>query len=303
MSHFESLGPEQEVQLSSGTIRYREIGQGSPLVFVHGALINGDVWCDLVPLLAADHRCITPDWPLGAHQLPMKPAADLSPPAMARLIIEFIEVLELEDVTVVSNDTGTAFTQLVLAQRPKRIARAVLTTGDAFNHFLPWLFKPLTVLAYLPGALWLSAQLSRPRFIQRLGFKPLTKKRLDNRLLDSWMQPARRSRAIRRDAAKMLRSIRSRFTIEAAKQLPRFGGAVLLVWSPEDGLFPVSDAEKLSQVLGGAELKLIPDSLTYLSLDQPGALAQEIEAFLRVAAARNATGSGPTGADGAELVC
>ena len=36
-------------------------------MFVHGALVNGDLWRKVVPELAKDFRCITPDWPLGSH--------------------------------------------------------------------------------------------------------------------------------------------------------------------------------------------------------------------------------------------
>ena len=52
---------------SQGTIRYRERGEGEPIVFVHGLLVNGDLWRKVVPRLADRYRCIAPDWPLGSH--------------------------------------------------------------------------------------------------------------------------------------------------------------------------------------------------------------------------------------------
>src|SRR5436190_3452994 len=98
MSVSEQLGSLHEVRLGSGTIRYRERGTGEPIVFVHGLLVNGDLWRKVVPALAKDYRCITPDWPLGSHEPPMNADADLTPTGVAKLIDEFLGALELENV-------------------------------------------------------------------------------------------------------------------------------------------------------------------------------------------------------------
>jgi len=65
MAISESLGQKKEAQLPQGTIEYRERGTGAPIVFVHGALVNADLWRKVVPALAKDYRCIAPDLPLG----------------------------------------------------------------------------------------------------------------------------------------------------------------------------------------------------------------------------------------------
>ena len=41
----------QEVLLPQGPIRYREYGQGEPIVLVHGLLTDGRLWQDVAPLL------------------------------------------------------------------------------------------------------------------------------------------------------------------------------------------------------------------------------------------------------------
>src|SRR5687768_18540816 len=72
MAISESLGQKKEVQLPQGTIEYRERGTGEPIVFVHGALVNADLWRKVVPGLAKDYRCIAPDLPLGSHTRPLR---------------------------------------------------------------------------------------------------------------------------------------------------------------------------------------------------------------------------------------
>src|SRR3954471_14258344 len=99
MAISESLGRQHEVKLSQGTIRYRERGEGEPIVFVHGLLVNGDLWRQVVPLLADRYRCITPDWPLGAHTQPLASDADVTPTGFAQLVADFLAALDLEGVT------------------------------------------------------------------------------------------------------------------------------------------------------------------------------------------------------------
>src|SRR3954465_12889237 len=98
----------KEIQLPAGRPRYREAGEGPPIVFVHGYLVDRRLWDGVVDRLADRFRCLAPDWPLGGQQVAMNPDADLSPPSLARLIAEFVERLDLDDVTIVGNDSGGA---------------------------------------------------------------------------------------------------------------------------------------------------------------------------------------------------
>ena len=62
-------------------------GDGPPVLFVHGALVNHRLWDPVVDRLEGV-RAIRPDLPLGSHTSACKPGADLSPPALARLIAQ-----------------------------------------------------------------------------------------------------------------------------------------------------------------------------------------------------------------------
>jgi pimeloyl-ACP methyl ester carboxylesterase len=131
------LGDRRTVTTPAGTIEYRERGRGSPVVFVHGVGVNGDLWRAVVPGLADENRCIAPDLPWGAHSYPLREDVDLSLPGMARIVADFIEVLGLDDVTIVANDTGGAVAQSLVGRYPERIGRLVLTSCDAFEKFPP----------------------------------------------------------------------------------------------------------------------------------------------------------------------
>src|SRR4051794_41971909 len=74
---------DKRVELSCGPIRYRDTGTGEPIVFVHGLLVDGQLWRDVAPLLERDFRVIVPGWPLRSRPEPAAPGADLSPPRPA----------------------------------------------------------------------------------------------------------------------------------------------------------------------------------------------------------------------------
>jgi pimeloyl-ACP methyl ester carboxylesterase len=278
-----ALGPQQEVRLPGGTVRYRERGAGPPVLFVHGLLVNGALWRKVVPDLAPDFRCIAPDWPLGSHEVPLGDGVDRSPGGMAQLIADFMAALELQDVTLVGNDSGGALCQLVVTRHPERVGRLVLTPCDAFENFPPKMFRYLTVAAKVPGALTLLVQSMRPRVTRRtpIAFGWLTKRPLPGPVSDHYVQPVIRDRRIREDARAFMLGVDPADTIAAAEKLREFDRPALLAWAPEDRFFPIAHAERLAELLPDARLARIDDSRTFVSEDQPQRLAELIGGFVR----------------------
>jgi len=273
----------REAAVPQGTIRYRELGTGPPVVLVHGLLNNGLLWRDVATELARDFRVIVPDWPLGSHELPMNEDADLTPPGLARIVADFLDALELEDVTLVGNDTGGAISQLVAVHHPARLGRLVLTPCDAYDNFLPPMFRPLQLAARVPGAIRVVALSLSPRPLRRLpfAFGWLSKRPLARDVSDAFLAPVLRDRRIRREVAKVLKGISSRHTQEAARRFGEFGRPVLIAWAPEDRFFPMEHAERLSEAFPHARLERIEDSWTYVPADQPQRTAQLIADFAR----------------------
>src|ERR1700712_476310 len=169
-----------QVELSAGTIEYEDTGVGPVIVLVHGLLMDESLWTATVAALAGDHRCVVPVLPLGAHRIPMRADADLSFPAVARLLGEFLERLDLRDVTLVGNDTGGALVQLLICEGSPCVARAVLASCEAFDNFPPGLTgKTIALLGRLsPRMFGLFMQQMRLRAVRRLpiAFGWLTKR-------------------------------------------------------------------------------------------------------------------------------
>ncbi|MFC9664326.1 alpha/beta fold hydrolase [Nocardia sp. NPDC127606] len=282
-----ALGPAREIALSSGRIRYHDTGAGSPVVFVHGLLVNADIWRGVVPgLAAAGHRCLTPDWPLGSHTIPM-PDADLSPTGIADLIAEFLDALDLTDVTIVANDTGGALTQILMTRRPERIGRVVLAAVDCYEVFPPQPFAGLLKVAKIPGVIRPLLAPMRFELMQRLplGFGLVTKHALPQEIAQSYLGPARRNAAIRDDLRRFAAGVDKRCTVAAAERFGTVEIPVLVVWSTEDKLFPMALAERLVADLPRASLRTLDNSYTFIPEDRPELLTELIVEFTRLHAA------------------
>jgi pimeloyl-ACP methyl ester carboxylesterase len=282
-----------EVKLPQGTIHYSESGEGEPLVFVHGLLVDGRLWRKVTPLLDQRFRCVVPDLPLGSHRSPMSPDADLSPPGLARILDGFLEALGLEDVTLVANDTGGAISQITAANHPDRIGRLVLTNCDAFENFLPPAFRPLQWAARVPGGLTALLQGMRFAPMRRLplAFGWLIKRDFAGAPTREWVDPYLSNPGIRRDTVKFLRGVSPRYTLEAADRLRDFDRPAMLAWAVEDRFFKLRFAERLAAAIPGATLETIEDSYTFVPEDQPERLAELIDAFARTASGQEAPAS------------
>src|SRR2546426_128746 len=194
-----------EAPTSAGVIRYRDVGTGDPVVFVHGVLSSSTLWGPILP------PC------------------------------------------------------------------------DAYDNFPPAKISRLLNLAgRTPGGLRLTGHVMRVRPLQRLPVTlgHLIKHRPDPAVVDGWFEPIRAQAGVRRDLAKLLRALDSRYTVEAAERLRSFAAPVLLAWATEDRVFPFEHARRLAADMPDARLESIGDSYSFVPLDQPSRTSEVIAAFL-----------------------
>ena len=282
------------IELSSGTIDYTDTGGDGPvLVLLHGLMMDASLWDGPIAGLSLEHRCVAPTLPLGAHRHPMHPDADLSLPGIARLVAEFMDRLELTDVTLVGNDTGGALVQLLMTSDvPAALARAVLISCDAFDNFPPGLAGKTLVAAgrLAPGLFGVFMQQMRLRAVRRLpiAFGWLTKR--GDASVARWMQPVLTQAGIRRDTVRVLRAVaasaRGGLLVATAERLPEFKHPALVVWASEDRVMPREHGSRLAALLPVGQLVEVEDSYTLIPLDQPARLAEIIGEFTGAVKAR-----------------
>ncbi|MFE2427441.1 alpha/beta fold hydrolase [Streptomyces sp. NPDC059373] len=272
------------IELSAGPIEYEDTGGNGPtVVLLHGLMMDASLWDGPIAELSADHRCVAPTLPFGAHRHAMHADADLSLPGMARLVAEFLDRLDLHDVTLVGNDTGGALVQLLMRDGAARVGRVVLASCDAFDNFPPGLTGKTLVLAgkLSPRMFGLFMQQMRLRVIRRLpiAFGWLTKR--GDAATARWVKPVLKQPEIRRDTVRMLRAagVDTGLLLAAAEGLPSYDRPALVVWASGDRVMPPEHGRRLAELLPHGRLVEIADSYTLIPLDQPARLAQLVREF------------------------
>ncbi len=275
------LGPARTLQLGGGRrVRAHVTGEGPPIVFVHGALVNANLWRKVVPRLQGYTR-VTLDLPLGSHLEPMAKDADLRPPALVDLIADSLEELRLSDVTLVGNDTGGGLSQILAVTRPERIGALALTSCDAFDNFPPRFFRIVLAPARIPGAIPLAFGALRLPALRRLpiAYGWLTNGPIDREAEDSYVLPVLTRGPIRRDVRKLLGGLDPAYTLDAAAKLAAWDRPALIAWSQKDRFFPPAHGERLARVIPGARSAPIEGARTFSPEDQPERLAEVIGEF------------------------
>ncbi|AQA25677.1 alpha/beta hydrolase fold family protein [Rhodococcus sp. MTM3W5.2] len=200
-----NLETERWIETTAGPVHLRERGAptGSPLLFVHGALVDSHLWDGVADRAAAlGYRCLLPTLPLGSHTRPMNPGADLKPPALADLVAEVVGQLGLSQVTVVGNDTGGGLSQILTARHPDLVRTLVLTACDAYEQFPPRSLRAFFALGRAPGVLALGGQLMRLRAARRFAIpRPLSHRGPGDEVIAGWTRPLR-DPMLRRDTVK-----------------------------------------------------------------------------------------------------
>jgi pimeloyl-ACP methyl ester carboxylesterase len=278
-----------EITLPQGTIRYREEGAGAPVVFVHGLLVDGALWRKVVPLLGDGVRAVTPDLPLGSHRVAMNADADVTPHGVARLVGDLLAALDLEDVTLVGNDTGGAISQLVALDHGERVGRLVLTNCDCFEVFPPKAFLPMVRAARVPGALLAALQPMRAAAARRLpnAYGALAHGIPDD-VTEAWVRPFLADAGVRRDTVRFLRAVDSAITLDVAARLPSLKIPSLVAWGQDDRFFPPELGRRLAAVLPQSRLEPIAGSRTFVAEDAPDELARLVREFAGERAAQPA---------------
>jgi pimeloyl-ACP methyl ester carboxylesterase len=276
----------RSVEVTAGVVEYDETGSGPPVVLLHGLLMDHTVWDRVLPLLPKGFRYLRPVLPLGSHRRPMRPDADLTLRGQVGLVADFLDALDLGDVTLVHSDWGGALF-LTAYDLDHRVARQVILPCEAFENFPPGLpGKMIKVAVRVPGGLRFAALQLRVGVLRRLPFLygQMVRRPLPDALMRRWTEPFLRNPGVRRDVyAYCLSAFHGPDLVRATEELRRFTGPALVLWSPDNRVMPPEHGRRLADLLPAARYAEIPNAYVLSMLDEPEAVAHHLGAFLTTA--------------------
>src|SRR5262245_44387310 len=219
----------------------------------------------------------------------MNDGPDMTPAGVAQLVGDFLAALDLQDVTLVGNDTGGAISQLVALDHGERVGRLVLTNCDCFEVFPPKEFVPMVKSASIPGALYAALQPMRAAAARRtvMAYGGLAHEIPDD-VTQSWIEPALHDAGVRADLVRFLKAVDKSIMLDAAERLPGLAIPALIAWGQADRFFSNELGERLAATIPDARLERVADARTFVAEDAPEALAGLIGGFVRERAAQTA---------------
>ena len=266
-----TLLPRTTIGLEGGDVAYVDHGDATApaALFLHGVLVNADLWRNVIWDVADVRRCIAPDLP--AHGATPAPGRTGTAPQMtfnglAAMLEELCGHLELDQVDVVANDTGGAVAQVFAARYPRRIRTLTLTNCDVHDNFPPEPFKPFVALAEVgelgPMVAAMAADLTVARSEVGFAMGYAEPQELSDALLTSYLGPfvADRGQGLER----FLTAPTTEELVAVEPLLAELHAPTQVAWGTGDVFFEPAWAERLAEMIPGVErVTLVPDAMLF----------------------------------------
>jgi pimeloyl-ACP methyl ester carboxylesterase len=266
-----------------GDFAYAEVGEGPPVLFVHGLFVSGYMWRDVMEALQGERRCIAYDLP--AHgRTRVSPEQDLSLPAQADMLDAFRAALDLDEVDLVANDTGGAVAQVFAARHPRRVRTLTLTNCEA-RDVLPSPNELAQLIASLaakgefaPAAVEMAADPDAARGEVGLGAALEHPERLTEDDLRGYHEEHFSTLDNARQVERFLLSLQPDQLTEVEPELRRLEAPTLVVWGTGDEIFDIELAYWLRDAIPGCrDVVEVEGGMLFW----PGERADELVAPLR----------------------
>jgi pimeloyl-ACP methyl ester carboxylesterase len=268
----------RSIELEGTRVNYAEIGQGHPIVFVHGLSGCWQNWLENMPDLAErGYHALALDLP-GFGASPMPPW-EVSIPAYGGLVDEFCRALNLHSVTLVGNSMGGFISAEVALRQPEWVERLVLVSAAGISHASmergPAEATARVTAALGPLSLRIRAASMRRPGIRQLAFQGLVRhpQRMPRELLwEFWKGGS--------DAPAFLPSVGTLAGYDFLDRLDRIAVPTLIVWGRDDLIVPAADAAGYHRRIADSELVVFAECGHVPMAERPVRFNRLLERFI-----------------------
>jgi len=268
----------RRVELPGAEVNYAEIGEGEPILFVHGLGGCWRNWLENLPHFGRSHRAIALDLP-GFGDSPM-PSWPIDMPAYGRLIHDFCEKLGIDRVAaLVGNSMGGFVSTEAVIERPARFDKLVLVSAAGISFAESEgrkiaasvaLFEAAMAFMAGPRRLWLNRPKGRHFAFGRIFYNP---NRVRPELLQEQMEPGIRAPGFP-DAIRAIGGYDTRHRLTEI-EIPS-----LVVWGLNDQIVPVEAAIGYHRLIPDSRLELFERTGHVPQMERPARFNALLDSFV-----------------------
>jgi len=243
-------GVLRDVLLDGRRYCIAEMGQGPPIVLLHG--LGGSLydWRHLLRPIAEDHQVIAIDF-LGAGESDLPDDEDYSVAAQARRLRGLLDVLEVKRATLIGNSFGGGVALRFAQDWPDRVDRLVLLNSVCYAEHIPG----YVAAARLPFAGCIAEAVPLGKLTRSLlGDSSRILSILSDEEWEIYVQEMQRP-GRRRAMVETLRALVPANTAEFEGRLKMIRAPTLLLWGAVDTTVPIE--------LGRRLVRDLPDACLY----------------------------------------
>ncbi|HKY72261.1 MAG TPA: alpha/beta fold hydrolase [Nitrospira sp.] len=281
--HFEAFEriPIRTVDVEGQLMAYLDVGQGEPVILMHG--FGGSMWQweHQQTALSTEFRVITPD--LIGSGLSAKPDIEYRPDQMLDYFVRFMDALQIRQATLVGNSMGAGLAIGMALAHPDRVSRLVLIGGFPAKVrerlTSPTIQRALDTPA--PSWLasfgnWLFGGVMIESVLKEIVHDPAL-------LTPAVIERSNRNRQ-RPGVIPPLMTVRDTLPLWEtgfATRIGEIGHMTLIVWGEQDRVFPLRVGEELHHTIKGAVLVRIPNAGHIPQWERPDLVNRAMIEFLR----------------------
>ena len=281
--HFEAFErfPIHTLQVKGERLAYLDVGEGRPVIVIHG--FGGSMWQwehQQVPL-SREFRLLTPD--LIGSGLSAKPDIEYRPDEMLDYFVAFMDALNIQRAALVGNSMGAGLAIGMALEHPDRVSKLVLIDGFPANVRERLTSPSIQRALDTPAPSWLAS------FGNWLFGGLLIESVLKEMVHDpALLTPAvvERSNRNRQRPGVMRPLMTARGTLPLwetgyAKRIGQIRHPTLIVWGEKDRVFPIAVGEDLHRTITPSSLVRIPNAGHIPQWEQPDLVNPAMIDFLR----------------------
>jgi pimeloyl-ACP methyl ester carboxylesterase len=264
---------DQSYSFRGQIVRYTRLGDGSPVVLIHGTPFSSYVWHRLAPYLA-ERRCVYMFDLLGYGQSEKANHQDVSLGVQNELLSELLAHWELDRPDVVAHDFGGTTALRCHMLNRHDFNRLLLIDPVALS---PWgigfdlhVRQHEAVFREMPAEMH---QVLLSTYIRGALSHPIPDRDLA-RYLKPWLGEEGQAAFYRQIA-----QFDQRFTDEIETRYGEVRCPTYILWGEEDQWLPIEQGRRLSQLIPNARFRPVPGSGHLMQEDAPEAVIAAIDGF------------------------